>query len=253
EAAEPGALPSPVPAAPRAPGAPPSPAPVAPPAVPAPRADTVRVDTIGAVPRAEGPPVVRRFGVAPFEERILERLERTRPDRRPLTGVARVRVTDLAVEEPGGPRFAEVESAEFGLDLGALLAGDVILSDVVLEEPDVIVRRGPGQDWNYQRAWRAIVGAAAPAADGDPSATATVALTDVRVVGGRLVVESPTTSVAVLGLDADIARATLSDPAAPAPEIVARRASGEVVLAEIGRRFDVVAVNAAALLNDGTS
>src|SRR5690606_20995938 len=89
--------------------------------------------------------------------------------------------------------------------------------------------------------------------DGDPSATATVALTDVRVVGGRLVVESPTTSVAVLGLDADIARATLSDPAAPAPEIVARRASGEVVLAEIGRRFDVVAVNAAALLNDGTS
>ncbi len=266
EVAEPGALPPPAPGAAPAPIAPPAPtpgppaptpAPVAPPApapaTPPPRVDTARVDTTAAVARPEQPPGVRRFGIAAFEEGILERLDRSRPDRQPLTGIARVRVTDVVVEEPGGPRFAEAASAEFGLDLGALQAGDVMLSDVVLVRPDVVIRRGPGQEWNYERAWRAIVGAGAPAARGEPSAGATVELTDVRISGGRLVVESPTTSVAVLGLDADVARATLTDPARPAPEIVARRASGDVVLPEIGRRFAVVAVDAAASMDDRTS
>lgn len=251
EEAAPGALPSPTP------GAPPAPVPVAPPAptpsVPLPRADTARGEAPAATARPAAPPAVRRFGIAAFEERILERLDRRRPDRRALTGVARLHVTDLVVQEPGGGRVATVPDAEFGLDLGALQTGDVILSDMVLVRPDAVVRRGPGQEWNYERAWRAITGATEPAVDGEPPTRTTVELTDVRIEDGRLAVETPTTSITVLGLDADVARATLADPAKLAPEIVARRASGDVVIPEIGRRFAVTATDAAALLDDGTS
>ena len=256
EAAEPGELPPPAPVAPSAPEA--APAPVTPPApapgAAVPRPDTARVETPAAVARPGRRPGVRRFGVQAFEERILERLDRSRPDPRALTGIARVRVTDLAIEEPDGPRFAEAASAEFGLDLGALHeTGDVILSDVVLVRPDAVIRRGPGQEWNYQRAWRAIVGAGAEAPRGDSSPGPAVVLRDVRITGGRLVVESPGTSVAVLGLEADLAQATLADPTGPAPEIVARRARGEVALPAIGRRFAVDAVDASARLGDGTT
>lgn len=252
EAVLPDTLPRPAPGALPAPTPPPAAPPASAPGVRAPGVDTARADTPAAAARPR-PTGVRRFGIAAFEERILARLDRSRPDPEPLTGIARVRVTDLAVEEPGGPRFAEAASAEFGLDLGALQAGNVIVSNVALVRPNAVIRRGPGQEWNYERAWRAIVGAAPQAADGDPSSAATVELTDVRISGGRLVVESPTTSVAVLDLDADVARATLSDPSRPAPEIVARRASGDVVLPAIGRRFAVAAVDATARLDDGTT
>ena len=252
EVAEPGTVPRPAPGALPAP-APPTAAPPAPaPSVRAPGVDTVPADTSAAVAQP-GPPGIRRFGIEAFEERILTRLDRSRPDPEPLTGVARVRITDLAVEEPNGPRFAEAASAEFGLDLGALREGNVILSDVILVRPNAVIRRGPGQAWNYERAWRAIVGAAEPDVDGGASATVTVELTDVRVSDGRLVVETPTTSIAVLGLNADVARATLSDPAGRAPEIVARRASGDVVLPAIDRRFAVTVVDATARLDDGTT
>lgn len=244
EAAEPGALPRAVPGALPSRTVPAAPAPVLP------RVDTVRSDTLDAEARPGRRPGVRRFGVQAFEGRILERLDRSRPDPRALTGIARVRVTDLAIEEPDGPRFAEAARAEFGIDLGALQTGDVLLSDVVLVKPDAVLRRGPGQDWNYQRAWRTIVGARGADADGGPSGGGTLELTDVRISGGRLVVESPGTSVAILGLDADIARATLSDPSAPAPEVLARSASGDVVLPGIDRRFAVATADAEARLDD---
>src|SRR5690606_38120263 len=244
EAAEPGALPRAVPGALPSRTVPAAPAPVLP------RVDTVRSDTLDAEARPGRRPGARRFGVQAVEGRILERLDRSRPDPRALTGIARVRVTDLAIEEPDGPRFAEAARAEFGIDLGALQTGDVLLSDVVLVKPDAVLRRGPGQDWNYQRAWRTIVGARGADADGGPPGGGTLELTDVRISGGRLVVESPGTSVAILGLDADIARATLSDPSAPAPEVLARSASGDVVLPGIDRRFAVAPADAEARADD---
>ncbi|HEX7090210.1 MAG TPA: translocation/assembly module TamB domain-containing protein [Longimicrobiales bacterium] len=252
EVVEPGAAPAP-PAPTPAPTPRPVPGPPAPPAAPRAVPPAARLDTLPPLPpRAPAAPF-RSYGIARFERDILARLDRDRPAREPLTGVARVRIGDIVLRDPAGGNFATAESVSAGVDLGALRAGDLVVTDAVLLRPDVRIRRAPGRPWNFEQVWRRLVGLPAARADGEPLERVTVRIEDLVIREGRAVVEGPTTRFALLGIEALVARAILADPARPSPELVIRTASADIVPPEPGRRFAATAADATLLFDDGVA
>ena len=252
EAVAPGATPAP-------PAPMPTPTPRTVPGPPAPRAappvapPAGRADTLPLAPRPAAGTRFRSYGIARFERDILAQLDRDRPAPEPLTGVARVRIGDIVVLDPAGGRFATAESLSVGVDLGALRAGDLLITDAVLLRPDVSIRRAPGRPWNYEQVWRRLVGLPAGREDGDPLERATVRIEDLVIREGRAVVEGPTTRFALLGIDAVVEQARLADPTRASPELLIRTASADVVLPEPGRRFAATAADAMLLFDDSVA
>lgn len=224
-----------------APGPEPTPAPHGPPAsgprvTPAPGPQTTPpprgAPDSGARPRAAPPQreETRRrgiptFGIAGIERRIRDRLSAIQPRTAPIPGPVTVTLSDVAWTGPQGRPFFRARTITGLLDLqAAATTGDVLISDLVALDPRLVLERRAGEDrWNYQVALAGILEPTVPARP--PGDRRLIALRNVTIENGAVVVRTETTAIDFNDVDAKVARALLTGPGIREPVIDVARLS----------------------------
>lgn len=148
-----------------------------------------------------------------FEARIRGRLEPI--ELRPASSL-RVRGRDVVWRDESGRAMLASPALSFAISLGAASRGDILIHDGVIERVDLMLVRGAGGSWNYDRVVEGIL-AASGGRDGGGGASASVRLRNIVVRDGAVRIRFPDAAYRATELRVALSGAELSGPGVPDP------------------------------------
>ncbi len=178
--------------------------------------------------------------IAGYQERVASQLAIDGVRRRPMTGTLAIRLRRVVWLEESGAEFARIGEATGRLDLPALQRGDLVISNVVLEQPEVHLREADA-DWNYAMVLAGLIGDHGSNGDNDTNGARTSVLNGVTITHGVVDVETRDDSYRLQDLNAALDRVTFTSPTVPDPELVVTSASAILNL----RDEEPIAIDAA--------
>ncbi|HEX9107834.1 MAG TPA: hypothetical protein VF832_11410, partial [Longimicrobiales bacterium] len=186
------------------------------------------------LPEVKGP-------ISALDRAVTEKLLRTRPSTRPLTGQLRIQADGIVWDDARGQPFVRAERVTGRLDLTQMLRGNAVVSGVDALRPRIWLYRTAGDTiWNYEHVLAAFLGPRAPGQPArKPGSEPLVEVRAVVVHGGFASVTQPPSparpgvpaapsyEVRFQDIQALLPRITLSAPHLAAP--VVQVASGSAV------------------------
>lgn len=160
---------------------------------------------------------------------ILDRMEAMPVRARPLAGPIAITVRDLVWNEASGARFLTADVVRGSLDTRAAQRGDVILSNVTLQRPNVALREDAG-GWNYLDVFEELLEGGDGA--GPAGRKRTVQVRNVAIVNGHVDVARPEQRFAFHDVQGRLPLVVFSQQNVSAPYLTASTVSGRFVQAE---------------------
>ena len=152
--------------------------------------------------------------IGKFQSRIAKHLTDTRPSTAPIRGPLQLTVRDIQWREKNGQTFARAVSANADLNTTALARGDAIMSDVVLERPEIYLREAAPEKWNFQQVFYDLLNSPP-----SPGPRRRIQLQNFRIANGYVDVKRPADAFSFRNIEGDITSLSLSDPNISDPQM----------------------------------
>jgi hypothetical protein len=152
--------------------------------------------------------------IGKFQRDVAARLRSSQPSVAALQGPLQLVVRDIEWKEKNGRTFARAPLADGALNAVALARGDVLLSNVVLEHPEIYLREASIGVWNFQDVFYELLHS--PPA---PGPKRIIHLQGLRIADGYVDVKRPEDAFSFRSFNGDIRALTLSDPRLAEPRM----------------------------------
>jgi hypothetical protein len=164
-----------------------------------------------------------------FQADIGKQLRETQPSTAPLGGPLRLIVNGIEWREKSGRTFARAAGATGAINTPALAQGDVLLSNVQLDRPEIFLREAAPTKWNFQEVFYELLHAPET-----PGPKRRIHLEAFRVANGYVDVKRPADAFSFRNVEASIGSLSLSDPLLPEPRMTL--ASADAVFERMSSR-----------------